>query len=157
MRKIVMKRLLAVGTLVLTILLLPMTSLAEDITSGEGQLDIKITNIKNPSGTIHLSLQNSAQGWLSTDADVKTFLDVSQEITSTDDIVISVEGLPAGHYAISLFHDLNENLDLDTNFIGYPKEPFGFSAPMGMMGPPKFEDAVVEVSTGKSSLEIELN
>ena len=157
MRKILMKRLLPVGALVLTILLLPVTSLAEDIASGEGQLDIKITNIGNASGIIHVSLQNSPEGWLSMEPDVKTFLDVAQKTTSTDDIVISVEGLPAGDYAISLFHDLNGNLDLDTNFIGYPKEPYGFSGPMGMMGPPKFEDAAVEVGTGKNTVEIELN
>ena len=34
-------------------------------------------------------------------------------------------GLPEGEYAISLFHDENENKELDTNFIGIPKEAFG--------------------------------
>jgi uncharacterized protein (DUF2141 family) len=143
--------------LTIVALLLPMSSLADDTISGQGTLDVKVTNIKNASGVIHLSLQDSAEGWLSTDPDVKTFLDVSKEISSTDDIIISVENLPAGSYAISLFHDLNDNLDLDTNFIGYPKEPFGFSAPMGLTGPPKFEDAKVEVTVGKSSLEIKLH
>jgi uncharacterized protein (DUF2141 family) len=143
--------------LTIAALLLPMTSQAVDTASSQGTLDIKVINITNSSGTIHLSLQNSAEGWLSTEPDVETFLDVSKEITSTDDIIISVENLPTGNYAISLFHDLNNNLDLDTNFIGYPKEPFGFSAPMGLTGPPKFEDAKVEVTTGKSNIEIKLH
>ena len=149
----------------MTALLLPLTSVAEAVTegaaeaaaTGPGTLEITITNIQNAKGIIHLSLQNSPEGWLSTDEDVKTFRDVSQEITSTDDIVISVDNLPEGGYAISLFHDLDGDLELDTNFIGFPKEPFGFSAPMGMTGPPKFEAAVVEVTEGTSSLEIELN
>ena len=142
----------------IAILLLPMISQADDAVSGQGALDIKVTNITNAHGTLHLSLQNSAEGWLSTEPDVKTFLDVSKEISSTDDIIISVENLPAGNYAISLFHDLNGNLDLDTNFIGYPNEPFGFSAPMvWYKGPPSFEEAKVEVTTGKSSVEIKLH
>jgi uncharacterized protein (DUF2141 family) len=143
--------------LAIAALLLSMISLADDAVSGQSTLDIKVTNITNANGIIHLSLQNSAEGWLSTDPDVKTFLDVSKEITSTEDIIISVENLPAGEYAISLFHDLNNNLELDTNFIGYPNEPFGFSAPMGFTGPPKIEDAKVEVTAGKSNLEIELH
>ncbi len=129
----------------------------EETPGGQSTLEVTITNIKDAKGIIHLSLQNSPDDWLSTDDDVKTFRDVSQPITSTDDIVISVENLPEGGYAISLFHDLNGNLELDTNFIGYPKEPFGFSAPMGMTGPPKYEAAVVEVKGEKSSLEIKLN
>jgi uncharacterized protein (DUF2141 family) len=142
----------------IAILLLPMISQADDALSGQGSLDIKVTNITNANGIIHLSLQNSAEGWLSTEPDVKTFLDVSKEITSTGDIIISVENLPPGDYAISLFHDLNNNLDLDTNFIGYPKEPFGFSAPKEWYeGPPNYEKAKVEVTTGKSSVEIKLH
>jgi uncharacterized protein (DUF2141 family) len=147
---------IAMAALVLP-LSLAVNTYAEEAAPATGTLDITITNIQDAKGIIHLSLQNSSDGWLSTDEDVKTFRDVSQEITSTDDIVISVEGLPEGGYAISLFHDLDGDLELDTNFIGFPKEPFGFSAPMGMTGPPKFEKAVVEVGANKTSVEIKLN
>lgn len=133
------------------------TAAVEEAATGQSALEITITNIKNAKGIMHVSLQNSPDGWLSTDEDVKTFRDVSQEITSTDDIVIVVEGLPEDGYAISLFHDLDGDLELDTNFIGFPKEPFGFSAPMGMTGPPKFDKAVIEVAGEKTSVEIKMN
>ncbi len=130
---------------------------AEEALAGQSTLEITITNIENAKGTLYVSLQNSPDGWLSTDEDVKTFRDVSREITSTDDIVMVIENLPEDGYAISLFHDLDGDLELDTNFIGFPKEPFGFSAPMGMTGPPKFDKAVVEVAGEKTSVEIKLN
>ena len=60
-----------------TSLLLSMAPLAEESTSDTGALEIKVTNIENIGGTLHLSLQNSAEGWLSTDPDVVTFRDVS--------------------------------------------------------------------------------
>ena len=49
--------------------------------------------------------------------------------------------IPAGTYALSYFHDENDNEDMDTNFFGMPKEGFGFSnTAKGRMGPPKLKD-----------------
>jgi len=36
-------------------------------------------------------------------------------------------GVPAGDYAVTLFHDENGNGKFDSNFIGYPLEGYGFS------------------------------
>lgn len=50
--------------------------------------------------------------------------------------------LSEGRYAIKLFLDLNGNGEVDTNFLGVPKEPFGFSNnAMGKFGPPSFDAA----------------
>jgi uncharacterized protein (DUF2141 family) len=40
---------------------------------------------------------------------------------------IVIDNLPAGDYSFTVFHDRNANEKLDTNLIGAPKEPFGFS------------------------------
>ena len=43
---------------------------------------------------------------------------------------------------------------MDTNFVGIPKEPFGFSNNvMGKMSPPKWKDAKFEIA-GDASIEI---
>ena len=49
-----------------------------------------------------------------------------------------------GSYAIQAYHDENDNLTVDRNFLGLPNEAIGFSnnAPM-RFGPPHFEDAEV--------------
>lgn len=50
--------------------------------------------------------------------------------------------LSAGTYAVSVYHDLNENGKLDRNIVGIPKEPVAFSNIDRLrMGPPKFKDA----------------
>ncbi len=56
------------------------------------------------------------------------------------------ENLMAGEYAISAFHDENDNKKLDTNFVGIPKEPIGISNnAKGFLGPPKYEDAKFKI------------
>ena len=58
-----------------------------------------------------------------------------------------------GTYAIKVFHDINSDEELNTTWIGWPKEPYGFSndAPVNM-GPPPFKLAAVEVKEKELSL-----
>ena len=50
--------------------------------------------------------------------------------------------IPAGTYVIGYYIDVNENEKLDTNFIGIPKEEYGFSNnARGTFGPPSFASA----------------
>jgi len=50
--------------------------------------------------------------------------------------------VPPGTYAISAFHDANNNGKLDTNLLGMPTEDYCASHnARGFMGPPSFEDA----------------
>jgi uncharacterized protein (DUF2141 family) len=54
--------------------------------------------------------------------------------------------VPPGKYAASAFHDVNGNEKLDTNFVGMPVEPYGFSRDArGTFGPPSFEDAMIKI------------
>ena len=41
--------------------------------------------------------------------------------------IATYPNLPPGKYALSCFHDLNGNGKLDTNWMGIPNEPYGFS------------------------------
>ena len=137
--------------------LLPLTSHSQEAAPGEGSLNITITNIENGSGTLYVAILDSDKNWLKSDTDALPFRDVVQPVTSTDDLLISVGDLPPGKYAVSVFQDIDGNAELDTNFIGYPKEPFGFSAPMGKFGPPDFNEAAIAVSGGEFSVEVSLN
>lgn len=50
--------------------------------------------------------------------------------------------LEEGTYMVAFYIDKNDNEKLDTNFLGVPKEQFGFSNDvMGRFGPPSFEAA----------------
>lgn len=55
-------------------------------------------------------------------------------------------GLAPGRYALSAFHDLDDNGKLNANVMGLPTEPYGFSRDArGNFGPPTFDDAAVDV------------
>ncbi len=54
------------------------------------------------------------------------------------------QNLSQGEYAVRLFHDMNDNNDLDTNVFGMPTEGYGFSnQAVGNFGPPKYKDMIV--------------
>lgn len=62
-----------------------------------------------------------------------------------------------GTYAVKVFHDINSNGELDTSWIGWPQEPYGFSndAPVNM-GPPSFKLAAITVKEGAQTARINL-
>lgn len=57
-----------------------------------------------------------------------------------------VQDLAPGRYALSAFHDENDNGVLDTNLLGIPSEGYGFgNDASATFGPPRFEAAAVDV------------
>lgn len=73
-----------------------------------------------------------------------------QEISVTrGDQTVVFPALPPGHYAVAVFQDLNDNQELDRNFFGIPKEPYGFSR-VEDWGEPDFDEAAFDLpATGK--------
>lgn len=70
-------------------------------------------------------------------------------------VLLHVTDLPPGTYAVKVFHDVNDNSKLDTNWMGIPNEPYGFSNDAaGTFGPPGFKEASFVVGPGRSSIRI---
>ncbi len=61
-----------------------------------------------------------------------------------------------GTYAISLFHDKNDNKVMDFEPNGMPKELFGVSNNVKNYGPPQWSDAKFEVGSTPVEMEIRL-
>ena len=65
--------------------------------------------------------------------------------------------IPFGSYAISGFQDFDGNGIMSGNFLGIPKEPFGFSNnARGKFGPPKWRDAVFIFNTPNQEVILKL-
>jgi len=65
--------------------------------------------------------------------------------------------LPYGNYVIAGIHDLDNNGLLTGNFLGMPKEPFGFSNnKRGNFGPPKWEDVLIKFNKNNKKILINL-
>jgi uncharacterized protein (DUF2141 family) len=61
-------------------------------------------------------------------------------------VTLTLHAPAPGRYGIKMFQDVNGNGEMDTNFVGMPTEPVGFSndAPINF-GPPAFRDAAFDV------------
>ena len=113
------------------LLLLPIFGMAQQ------QLTVTVTGIASTNGSIHIAVYNSGENFLESDQFYKNII-VESEKGSTIGVFTN---LPNGKYALAVFHDENANEKLDTNFIGVPKEPLGFSiGKLKTFGPPSFDE-----------------
>jgi uncharacterized protein (DUF2141 family) len=72
--------------------------------------------------------------------------------------VIAVPGVPKGTWAVLVYQDENGNGELDRNFIGIPKENYGFSRnAAGKFGPPSFDEAAIEVGDEPTVAQVRLH
>ena len=74
---------------------------------------------QNGGGILRAALFDSAEGY-----DANDFV-VGHSIEATvGENTVVFDDLAAGTYGIAVYLDANSNDDLDTNFLGAPKEPF---------------------------------
>ena len=123
-------------------------------TARAAELELTVQNIASGQGAVMVAVFNEAGQWL------KTPVAVAQQAARAQvdgKLTLVLKGLPEGELAISLFHDLNGNGKLDTNGMGIPMEPFGFSnEAKAMFSAPKFEAARFTVPAG-ARMTITLN
>jgi uncharacterized protein (DUF2141 family) len=65
--------------------------------------------------------------------------------------------LSYGNYAIVAFHDENHDGEFNQNWLGLPKEGFGFSNNPGTLKKPTFNDAKFSIDQPAIQVTIELN
>ncbi len=63
-----------------------------------------------------------------------------------------IKDLPAGEYAVVVFHDANNNGLMDKNFIGIPREWLGFSNRYWPEGPPTFARAAFTLDANETKV-----
>lgn len=75
----------------------------------------------------------------------------TEKVVTANKMQIVFDNVPGGTYGAVAFQDIDKNKDLKTNFLGFPKEPIGFSNDARInFGPPSFEDAAVKLDAGKT-------
>lgn len=115
---------------------------------------VQLNGIKEQSGQVLLSLFNSDEGFPTRPE--KAFKWSRAKVTSSS-LIISLDGLPPGNYAIAVVHDENSNEVMDRNWIGMPAEPYGISNnATGTFGPPKYDDAKFTVTGKRDTIKIEM-
>ena len=114
------------------------------------ELVINLSDQKK-AGTLMLALYNNAEAFEGSvikekRSEVGVFKGLELYLEPKDSMRLSIE-IPDGEYAIAFFIDANGNKKLDKNFLGIPKEQFGFSNnAMGTLSAPSFEQAKFKVA-----------
>jgi len=120
---------------------------------GTASLTVEVLGLESNEGSVALALFDSLETFEQRTAAVASGIVAPQEGRA----IWSVADLPAGIYAVAVFHDLNDNGELDRATLGPPAEPYGFSNDArGMFGPPRFENVAIEVPPGRHTIEIRL-
>ena len=119
-------------------------------------LRIHVDGLRNSNGVVGSVLFTSPQGW--PEDPKRAFRRGPTPIPPGERQAIVVwEHLPPGNYGVAAIHDENRNARLDRNFIGIPKEGFGFAnnPRVGLSAPP-FRAAVVHVACPVTDTAIHL-
>ena len=112
-------------------------------------LSIEFEGLKPEKGKLFVALYNSEEDFLKNEMK-GSIVDISNGKASA-----SFDNLESGIYAISSFHDKNNNGKMDTNFLGIPKEPVACSNnAKGSFGPPKFKDAKFNITDKQTHIKI---
>ncbi len=110
----------------------------------------QVSAVRNATGVIRVALFADEESYEAVEA--------AAALRSPAAVKGTVQGsicsLPPGQYALSVFHDENENSVLDAGKLGIPKEGYGFSqGARGRTGPPAFRKVAFQLPEGGDHLE----
>lgn len=120
-----------------------------------GTLNIQISGLRSKKGTLRIGLFNSKE----------TFSKKGKAIRSavvkpnSREAVTSFKELPYGYYAISLYHDENNNDKYNLGLVLISRERYGFSNNVkpGLRGAPSFETAMFLMNSNEQVVTIKLH
>lgn len=128
-------------------LLLPLHAGAEEaIAVTTSTVKLELSGLRGATGNVYIAVYDSDDTWLG-DATVQQHKVAIADALDGELVLVELQ-LPPGEYAVSVYYDRNNNGELDTNFIGIPKEPVALSNnARPKFGPPKYKDAVFTLTS----------
>jgi uncharacterized protein (DUF2141 family) len=109
--------------LVIFLMALPAAPRADDASKAAG-IKVEVTGLRSDNGKLGCSLFNSEEGFPRDGS--KVFHHMWAPIKNGRGECF-FSGVPAGDYAVTIFHDENNNGKFDMNWMGMPLEGYGFS------------------------------
>ncbi|MBC6993813.1 DUF2141 domain-containing protein [Neolewinella lacunae] len=115
---------------------------------------VKVDNVTSARGTIWVGVYESPDDFLDRE---KARL-VALRVNTTGSAMIDISGMVVGkEYALGLFHDVNDNGEFDTNWLGLPAEPWGFSGRLrSLFRLPRFQEVAFRVEAGSAGQVVRL-
>jgi len=107
-----------------------------------GTITVEISGINEIRGQLIISIYNQADDFPEIG---KEYATVTTKVTGNI-VTYIFSDIPAGDYAIAMYHDSNNSGEIDTNFLGIPLEGYGFSRnASAVFGAPDFTDAAFKL------------
>jgi uncharacterized protein (DUF2141 family) len=114
----------------------------------------QIENLRNNKGKVFIGIYDKAETFPSRGGYIVGCFSEKEIADQKVSITCSIK---PGLYAAAMFHDENANEDFDTNFLGVPKEGYGFSRnPDIGFSLPDFTEAAFEVQNENLELIIRM-
>jgi len=124
--------------------------LCSGIAFSQNSFTLDIAGVKKQGGKLYISFFSSEESFN------KRKVCYSMEINATAETLPIPVSLSAGGYVISMYQDSNGNGELDSNFLGFPREPFGFSNYNGKNAPGSFDKLKVMVNDKTKKITVQL-
>lgn len=118
-----------------------------------GNVTVTVTGLRSAKGKVLACLTAQPKAFPDCDKDPAAR---SATVPAATQVTLDFGHVPAGRYAISLFHDENGNGRMDKNLM-LPREGYGFSrdAPV-RFGPPSFKNAAFQVEAADTHQPIRM-
>ena len=118
------------------------------------RLEAAVTGLRNDNGVVRCGLYASADGFRQPGREFRGVVAKIKDGTAT----CVFGSVPAGTYAMAVFHAEQNESRLETGLFGKPKQGYGFSRnPSTSFGPPTFSAASFEFRGGASSVPVRLS
>jgi len=102
---------------------------------------------------VEVSLFDSAESFLK-----EPYLQRSGKVDGNGEFEAVFAALPAGDYAVVAVHDANDNGKLDTGFLGFGAESYGYSNNVHpWFGRPDFDDTKIRLDEDSVVVEIDMD
>lgn len=127
--------------------------LSASVFAQTGSLKITISDIGSNDGNIKVALfdQNNREGFLK---ELNLAVHKKKVLIHNKSATVVFSDIPYGVYAVSLFHDKNNNGEIDRSSIGFPIEPYGVSGNKFVIGAPKFNDCKFKIDSSLKTINI---
>ena len=117
-------------------------------------VSIHVTELRNSKGVVRACMSPDPKKFPRCQGDPAAHRAVVKADEAGD---IRFTGVAPGRYAIALLHDENDNGKADRALGMMPKEGYGFSRDAKVrMGPPKFEEAAIDIGSSSVSQSIRM-
>lgn len=118
----------------------------------DSKIILEISNIKSTKGKIFVSLFDKAEGFLEHGKSIqKAFVAIPGNT-----MTYVFDNLPSGNYAIAIYHDENNDEECNKNWLGVPKEGYGFSTNFKpSLSAPSFEKVKINIK-GETLVKIKM-